>query len=62
MSFTRILGPCSLHDEKIYLEICDQLVKLLGTNKDWYFKASFDKANRTSIHDDRDWETHFSSF
>jgi 2-dehydro-3-deoxyphosphooctonate aldolase (KDO 8-P synthase) len=53
MSFTRILGPCSLHDEKIYLEICYYLVNLLGTNKNWYFKASFDKANRTSIHGGR---------
>jgi len=52
-NFTRILGPCSISDAKVYFGIAKELVKLLGLNGDWYFKGSFDKANRTSIYGGR---------
>lgn len=45
-----IAGPCVIESEEIVLTIAEKL-KLI-TNKlgvDYYFKASFDKANRTSI-------------
>ena len=49
-----IAGPCVLEDfettEKIYL-FCSELAKKY--NFDFYFKASFDKANRTSIFSER---------
>ena len=43
-----ILGPCSVENEENYLKSLDFL-KSHVKNRDWYFKASFDKANRTSI-------------
>ena len=43
-----ILGPCSLENEDIFLETFNTLSKLMS-GKDWYMKASFDKANRTSF-------------
>lgn len=45
-----IAGPCVMESENILMEIADELVpvcKKLGV--EFYFKASFDKANRTSI-------------
>lgn len=43
-----ILGPCSLESEDLFI---DTLGKIDGVMKgrNWYMKASFDKANRTSI-------------
>jgi 2-dehydro-3-deoxyphosphooctonate aldolase (KDO 8-P synthase) len=46
-----IAGPCSIESREIALEVADDLVKIcreLGMG--YVFKASFDKANRTSIH------------
>jgi len=43
-----ILGPCSLESEETYLTVFDHLSKLMS-GRDWYMKASFDKANRTSL-------------
>ena len=43
-----ILGPCSLESKEICKEVLDSLVPVME-GKDWYFKGSFDKANRTSI-------------
>lgn len=48
-SKTWILGPCSMENEETFLEVYSKLKPLLK-NKDWYLKASFDKANRTSLH------------
>lgn len=47
-----IVGPCSLESEEFYLECAKSLNEIMG-DKDWYFKASFDKANRTSLHGGR---------
>lgn len=48
--FTLIAGPCVIEDEDMVLKIAKEIKKItdeLGIN--YYFKASFDKANRTSI-------------
>jgi 2-dehydro-3-deoxyphosphooctonate aldolase (KDO 8-P synthase) len=45
-----ILGPCVIESERFVLSIADDLKKIcdpLGVS--WIFKASYDKANRTSI-------------
>ena len=50
MSLFLISGPCVIESEELVLEIARYLKKVtdeLGI--DYYFKASFDKANRTSI-------------
>ena len=45
-----IAGPCVIEDEGLVLEIAQELKRqLAGLPIDLYFKASFDKANRTSI-------------
>lgn len=46
-----ILGPCSLEGEEFAWDAAkriDAITKKLGITN-WYFKASFDKANRTSV-------------
>lgn len=49
-SFILIAGPCVIESEKITLKIADQLKKqLTDLDIEYYFKASFDKANRTSL-------------
>lgn len=47
-----IIGPCALESEEIYFNTVEELKKVLK-NKDWYYKASFDKANRSDAHADR---------
>lgn len=47
-----ILGPCSMESEELYLEVAEKLSQIM-VGKDWYMKASFDKANRTSLHGGR---------
>ncbi len=47
-----IAGPCVIESEKNLFKIAKSLEKLpqqLGNEIEFYFKASFDKANRTSI-------------
>ena len=45
-----IAGPCVIEDEGLLNEIAQELKQqLAGLTLDFYFKASFDKANRTSI-------------
>lgn len=47
---TLITGPCVIEDEGLVLEIAQELKRqLTGLPLQLYFKASFDKANRTSI-------------
>jgi len=49
--FTLIAGPCVLEDNRSYLEVAERLSELtreLGVP--YIFKASYDKANRSSIH------------
>lgn len=43
-----ILGPCSIENAEMYISVGKHLATLMG-EKDWYLKASFDKANRSSI-------------
>jgi 2-dehydro-3-deoxyphosphooctonate aldolase (KDO 8-P synthase) len=48
--FSLIAGPCVIEDEELVLQIAERVTSItdeLGI--DFYFKASFDKANRTSI-------------
>ena len=43
-----ILGPCSMETEDLYFQVGEELIPLMK-NKSWYYKASFDKANRSSV-------------
>jgi 2-dehydro-3-deoxyphosphooctonate aldolase (KDO 8-P synthase) len=45
-----IAGPCVIEDKETVFKIAEELKELdKNSNIDFYFKASFDKANRTSI-------------
>ena len=45
-----LTGPCVIENRDNVMKIAEQLSKLNENNKiDFYFKASFDKANRTSL-------------
>jgi 2-dehydro-3-deoxyphosphooctonate aldolase (KDO 8-P synthase) len=45
-----ILGPCVIESEKFLLSIASDLKEICdGLNISWILKASYDKANRTSI-------------
>lgn len=47
---TLIAGPCVIEDEGLVFEVAQELKRQLqGLPVEFYFKASFDKANRTSI-------------
>jgi 2-dehydro-3-deoxyphosphooctonate aldolase (KDO 8-P synthase) len=43
-----ILGPCSMENRELYFSTFSEINNLMD-GRDWYYKASFDKANRTSI-------------
>ena len=45
---TFILGPCTMETKELYLGIAKELSDLMS-GKNWIFKSSFDKANRSSI-------------
>ncbi|NBI92009.1 3-deoxy-8-phosphooctulonate synthase [Lachnospiraceae bacterium] len=48
--FIAMVGPCVIEDEMITLKMAEKLKEISdGLDIDFYFKASFDKANRTSI-------------
>lgn len=48
--FIVIAGPCVIENEEITLQIAKELKRICSDlDIDFYFKASFDKANRTSI-------------
>lgn len=48
--FIVIAGPCVIESVEITLRIAEELKRISSElNVDFYFKASFDKANRTSI-------------
>lgn len=48
--FTLIAGPCVIESEENVMMIAEQVKGIAGRlDLDYYFKASFDKANRTSI-------------
>ena len=45
-----IAGPCVIEDEKLLMQVAQNLVKYHeNPDIEFYFKSSFDKANRTSI-------------
>jgi len=45
-----IAGPCVIEDEKLLMQVAEKLVKYNEDSQiEFYFKSSFDKANRTSI-------------
>jgi len=50
---TWLLGPCSLENEHLFLETLEGINNVMSPEDDWYMKASFDKANRTSLHGGR---------
>lgn len=46
-----IAGPCVMETEELTLRIAERLADLVRDRQvQWVFKASFDKANRTSVH------------
>lgn len=47
-----ILGPCVLENTDFFFN-CLAEINTIMDGKDWYMKASFDKANRTSLHGGR---------
>ena len=51
LPFTLLCGPCQIESKQHAIDICGamrEITRDLGIN--YIFKASFDKANRTSIH------------
>lgn len=48
-----ILGPCSIESEDLFIECLSHINGIMDAEDDWYMKASFDKANRTSLHGGR---------
>lgn len=49
--FKVLAGPCVIESEEMVMDIARELKKITDDLEvDFYFKASFDKANRTSIH------------
>lgn len=50
MRFIVIAGPCVIESEDMVMEIAGQMKDIVSKyDVDYYFKASFDKANRTSL-------------
>ncbi len=48
--FMLIAGPCVIEDEELIMQIAEKVKEIANRLElDYYFKASFDKANRTSI-------------
>lgn len=50
MKFIIIAGPCVIESEDMVMEIAGRMREIISKyDVDYYFKASFDKANRTSL-------------
>ena len=49
MSKVWILGPCSIENIDLFTQCLQKINSIMEPNDDWYMKASFDKANRTSL-------------
>lgn len=45
-----ILGPCALESREMFLQTAETINNIMTDSDEWYMKASFDKANRTSLH------------
>ena len=50
---TWILGPCSLENRDLFFSVMDKVHAIMDPSDSWVMKASFDKANRTSLHGGR---------
>jgi 2-dehydro-3-deoxyphosphooctonate aldolase (KDO 8-P synthase) len=48
-----ILGPCALESREMFLDSLRTIDSIMDPDDEWYMKASFDKANRTSLHGGR---------
>lgn len=48
-----ILGPCQMQSEEHSFMLCEKIIESVGDVKRIAFKASYDKANRTSISGER---------
>ena len=48
-----ILGPCSMESKRLFLDSLKKIDSIMSPTDEWYMKASFDKANRTSLHGGR---------
>jgi len=48
-----ILGPCAMENRDMFLEVAGAINEIMDDTDEWYMKASFDKANRTSLHGSR---------
>lgn len=49
--FKMIAGPCVIENEEMVMKLAERLKKIVQEfSVDFYFKASFDKANRTNLH------------
>ncbi len=48
-----ILGPCSMENRELFLKTTETINNIMKPTDEWYMKASFDKANRTSLHGGR---------
>ena len=44
-----ILGPCALESREMFLQTAEVINNIMTESDEWYMKASFDKANRTSL-------------
>lgn len=50
MGFILIAGPCVIESEDMVMDIARKMKEIVsGYDVDYYYKASFDKANRTSL-------------
>jgi len=48
-----ILGPCSMENRELFFTVLEGINAVMDPVDEWYMKASFDKANRTSLHGGR---------
>lgn len=44
-----ILGPCCIENRDLFFECVEEINSCMREDDVWYMKASFDKANRTSV-------------
>jgi len=48
-----LLGPCALDFKDMFFQVAEKISSIMNSKDEWYMKASFDKANRTSLHGER---------
>ena len=47
-----LVGPCSMEDKNLFIDTAKKLAPIME-GKNWYYKGSFDKANRSSVEGNR---------